>query len=82
MHSLFCISLGISIIFLVYSNVFVTRVSKKMSIRRLLDLVYIHPVENALLYYTFYNLLLCRVFLLSSIVSLLVLVGSIIWIAM
>ena len=54
---------GLLLGFLCYSSYFVTKVSKGLSVSKMYDLVYLDPIDDELLFYTFYNLFWCRMFL-------------------
>lgn len=79
MDLLICIGLGLSIGFILHSNYFLFRVSKGLSLKRLWQFTQTDPVDDGLLYYTFFNLLLCRVCLLITSLGVALLTGGVIW---
>lgn len=74
-----CISFGLSIILLANSSFFLFKVSRGMPFRKLWYIVHTNPVEDDLLYVTFFNLLWCRLCLILSLISFLVFGGSFLW---
>lgn len=71
--------LGLMLGFLTYSNYFIFKVSKGLSLYKLYGLVLRDPIKDALLYYTFYNLLMARAALLVSWLLLFCWLGVTLW---
>jgi hypothetical protein len=71
------VTFGLLLGFLSYSTYFSAKVSKGVSVPMLFGLVYGDPISDPLLYYTFYNLLWCRLFLMVAWCAALVLGGLI-----